>query len=140
MRRRMAKEVYIAAVGLTKVDLTGRIFASIFDLFAEAYRKAVSEDPTFVEARENLALAEHIVVYINRARLQSDTGDESELSADGFKFDNTFNEGVEIVINDESRLDAGAEAQWMRTVDTAPAEFLRIKFALEAERSRRQAP
>ena len=31
----MAREVYIASVGLTKVDLTGRIFASVFDLFSE---------------------------------------------------------------------------------------------------------
>jgi len=41
----MAKEVYIAAVGLTKVDLTGRIFASVFDLFGEAYRKALEHSP-----------------------------------------------------------------------------------------------
>jgi acetyl-CoA acetyltransferase len=39
----MAKDVYIAAVGLTKVDLTGRIFATVFDLFAEAYRKALED-------------------------------------------------------------------------------------------------
>jgi acetyl-CoA acetyltransferase len=37
--------VYIAAVGLTKVDLTGRIFASVFDLFAEAYQRALEESP-----------------------------------------------------------------------------------------------
>ncbi len=41
----MAKEVYVAAVGLTKVDLTGRIFGSVFDLFAEAYRKALEDCP-----------------------------------------------------------------------------------------------
>lgn len=41
----MAKEVYIAGVGLTKVDLTGRIFGSIFDLFGEAYRHAVADSP-----------------------------------------------------------------------------------------------
>jgi len=39
----MAKEVYVAAVGLTKVDLTGRIFASIFDLFADAYHRALED-------------------------------------------------------------------------------------------------
>ncbi len=39
----MSREVYIAAVGLTKVDLTGKIFASIFDLFSEAYRKALQD-------------------------------------------------------------------------------------------------
>jgi len=41
----MAKEVYIAAVGLTKVDLTGRIFASVFDLFRDAYRRALEQTP-----------------------------------------------------------------------------------------------
>ncbi len=41
----MAKEVYIASVGLTKVDLTGRIFTSVFDLFAEAYRRALEDSP-----------------------------------------------------------------------------------------------
>ena len=39
----MAKEVYVAAVGLTKVDLTGRIFASVFDLFADAYHRALED-------------------------------------------------------------------------------------------------
>jgi acetyl-CoA C-acetyltransferase len=41
----MAQEVYIAAVGLTKVDLTGKIFASVFDLFAEACHKALEQTP-----------------------------------------------------------------------------------------------
>ncbi|MCX5740393.1 MAG: beta-ketoacyl synthase N-terminal-like domain-containing protein, partial [Proteobacteria bacterium] len=41
----MAREVYVAAVGLTKVDLTGRIFASVFDLFAEAYHRALEDSP-----------------------------------------------------------------------------------------------
>ena len=31
------------SVGLTKVDLTGKIFATVFDLFAEAYRKALED-------------------------------------------------------------------------------------------------
>ena len=33
--------VYIAGVGLTKVDLTGKVFGSVFDLFQSAYREAV---------------------------------------------------------------------------------------------------
>ncbi len=37
------REVYIAAVGLTKVDLTGSIFGNVFDLFASAYRRALAE-------------------------------------------------------------------------------------------------
>ncbi len=41
----MAKDVYVAGVGLTKVDLTGNIFESVFDLFAPAYERAL-EDST----------------------------------------------------------------------------------------------
>ena len=36
-------EVYIAAVGLTKVDLTGDAFGNVFDLFQSAYRRALDE-------------------------------------------------------------------------------------------------
>jgi acetyl-CoA acetyltransferase len=43
--RRMAKDVYVAGVGLTKVDLTGNIFASVLDLFAEAYGRALQDSP-----------------------------------------------------------------------------------------------
>jgi len=41
--RAASRSVYVASVGLTKVDLTGNIFSSVFDLFAEAYRKALLE-------------------------------------------------------------------------------------------------
>jgi Ca-activated chloride channel family protein len=105
-----------------------------YDLAVSAFRQAVAEDPEFAAARGNLALAEYIITYLNDARLQGDTGNESELGADGFKFDNKSGEGVEIVINDTSRLEAKSEEQWMRAVDTQPGEFLRMKFALEAEK------
>ncbi|MEN8159729.1 MAG: beta-ketoacyl synthase N-terminal-like domain-containing protein [Myxococcota bacterium] len=39
----MPRPVYIASVGLTKVDLTGRVFGSVFDLFAEAFEKALAD-------------------------------------------------------------------------------------------------
>ncbi len=43
--RAMGREVYVAAVGLTKVDLTGHVFGSVFDLFSEAYRRALVDSP-----------------------------------------------------------------------------------------------
>src|SRR5215510_7318657 len=39
------REVYIAAVGLTKVDLTGSIFGNVFELFQAAYRRALVDSP-----------------------------------------------------------------------------------------------
>ena len=39
---RGGREVYIAGVGLTKVDLTGRVFGSVFDLFQNACDSAIA--------------------------------------------------------------------------------------------------
>ena len=100
----------------------------------EAYRQAVAQDPEFTQARQNLEVAEFLVRYLDRIREQGDTGDETELGADEFKFDNKQDKGKEIVINNESRLEAKSADQWMRAVDTQPSEVLRLKFALEAER------
>jgi acetyl-CoA C-acetyltransferase len=38
---RVGREVYIAGAGLTKVDLTGKVFGSVFDLFQDAYHRAL---------------------------------------------------------------------------------------------------
>ncbi len=43
--KREVREVYIAGVGLTKVDLTGKVFRSVFDLFRNAYDKAIEDSP-----------------------------------------------------------------------------------------------
>jgi hypothetical protein len=40
---RAGREVYIAGVGLTKVDLTGKVFGSVFDLFRTAYEHALED-------------------------------------------------------------------------------------------------
>jgi acetyl-CoA acetyltransferase len=45
MMRRLGRDVYIAGVGLTKVDLTGNVFVSVFDLFQAAYERAVEGSP-----------------------------------------------------------------------------------------------
>jgi Ca-activated chloride channel family protein len=63
-----------------------------------AYEQAVAEAPDWVEARENLELATYTLEYIERVREQSDTGDESELSADDYVFDNTKDRGLEMEI------------------------------------------
>ena len=39
------REVYIAGVGLTRVDLTGKVFGSVFDLFRDAYGRALEQCP-----------------------------------------------------------------------------------------------
>ena len=99
-----------------------------------SYEQAVAEAPDWPEAAENLRLARHVLEYIERAREQSDTGDESELGADDVQFDNTTERGKEIVITQESTIEAESAEKWMRSVDTETRDFLRFRFALEATR------
>lgn len=75
----MAKEVYIAGVGLTKVDLTGRIFASIFDLFADAYRSALRDSPvrTFDAVQVGVMDSEE---FENRANVATKVADQLRLT------------------------------------------------------------
>jgi Ca-activated chloride channel family protein len=97
-----------------------------------AYEQAVAEAPDWQEAQENLRLATYTREYIERAREQSDTGDESELSADDFVYDNTADRGVEIEITQESAIELESAEKWMRSVDTETSEFLRTRFLLES--------
>ena len=99
-----------------------------------AYEQAVAEAPDWVEARENFELATYTLEYIERVREQSDTGDESELSADDYVFDNTKDRGLEMEITDQSTIEMESAEKWMRGVDTETSDFLRTRFLLEATR------
>jgi Ca-activated chloride channel family protein len=99
-----------------------------------AYEQAVAEAPDWVEARENFKLATYTLEYIERVREQSDTGDESELGADDYVFDNTKDRGLEVEITQQSTIELESAEKWMRGVDTETSEFLRTRFLLEATR------
>jgi Ca-activated chloride channel family protein len=99
-----------------------------------AYEQAVAEAPDWTEAQENLELATYTLEYIERSREQSDTGDESELSADDYVFDNTKERGVEMEITQQSTIELESAEKWMRGVDTDTSDFLRTRFLLEASR------
>ena len=99
-----------------------------------AYEQAVAEDPDWAAAAENLELSRHVLQYIERAREQSDTGDETEYGADDYVFDNTQDRGVEIEITQQSTIELESAEKWMRSVDTETRDFLRTRFLLEATR------
>lgn len=108
--------------------LKGREYAKAIT----AYEQAVAEDPDWGEAAENFELARHILDYIEGVREQSDTGDESELGADGFKYDKKKEGGIEMVITGKSTIEQASAEKWMRTVDTETRDFLRTRFELES--------
>jgi acetyl-CoA acetyltransferase len=68
------REVYIAAVGLTKVDLTGSIFGNVFELFQTAYRRALADSPVreFDALQVGITNAEE---FENRANIATKVAD-----------------------------------------------------------------
>jgi Ca-activated chloride channel family protein len=100
-----------------------------------AYEQAVTEAPGWVEAQENLALARYTLDYIERAREQSDTGEESGIGADDTVYDNESKRGAETEVSRESAVEALSAEKWMRAVDTRTADFLRTRFLLESTRA-----
>lgn len=99
-----------------------------------AYEQAVADAPEWIEVAENLQLSRYVLEYIEGTREQSDTGDESELGADDYKFDNTRERGLEMIITQQSTIELESAEKWMRSVDTEISDFLRTRFELEAAR------
>jgi acetyl-CoA C-acetyltransferase len=75
----VAREVYIASVGLTKVDLTGNIFASVFDLFAEAYHRALEDSPVRAFEAVQIGIMDS-EEFENRANLAAKVADRLGLT------------------------------------------------------------
>jgi len=100
-----------------------------------AYEQAVREAPNWPQARDNLQLARYVLEYIESSREQSDTGDETELGADDYVFDNTKKRGLDMEITQQSTIEAASAEKWMRSVNTETRDFLRTRFLLEASRS-----
>ena len=75
---RGGREVYIASVGLTKVDLTGKVFGSIFDLFRNAYERATEgiTPPTFDAIQVGIMDSEE---FENRANIAAKIADRLHL-------------------------------------------------------------
>ncbi len=101
-----------------------------------AFEVALARDPQFADAAHNLEVAREIVDYVETARQQSDTGEETGEGADDVVLDNEANRGVETEIDAPADADGGllTAAEWMRTVDTRTGDFLRQRFAVEAAR------
>jgi Ca-activated chloride channel family protein len=101
-----------------------------------AFETALERDPNHPAAARNLEIAHAILVYLERAREQSDTGSGSE-GADEVVFDKESEGGAEQTLGEKDRLKVESAEQWMRTVETRTSDFLGIRFALEAAEAER---
>jgi Ca-activated chloride channel family protein len=101
-----------------------------------SFETALERDPDYPGAAGNLVVARQIVDYVEEAREQSDTGEDSGIGADDVVLDNEANRGAETDIEAPQQGGVGlmTTEQWMNTVDTRTGDFLRQRFAIEAVR------
>lgn len=97
------------------------------------YDKVLAARPDWTEARENRALAELRSKLIEQKG--GDLGDQ-KLGADKIVFDKgKENQGGQDTVLDSSQAanQQDLQAMWLRKVTTKPADFLRVKFAYQAQ-------
>lgn len=100
-----------------------------------AFETTLDRDPEYPGAKENLKTAQEILAYIERAREESDTGEDGGIGADEVVYDNEAKKGAETQIKAKDDGKAPvilSEAEWLNTVDTQTSDFLRSRFLLEA--------
>ena len=100
-----------------------------------AFEAALKLDPENAAAAHNLDVTWRIIAYLTEAREASDEGEQS-LPPDSTVEDLSGDQGKRARIDANSQLSESAADEWMRSVETRPADFLKSRFAIEAAAAR----
>ena len=100
----------------------------------EAYDEVLKAQPDNNAARTNRAIVlAALQKQEEKRRKQEEEGNNSpEEKADATRVDPEQKAGQRLRISPEDLTTAGAAEAWMREVQTSPADFLKLKFALQA--------
>ena len=97
-----------------------------------AFEIALTRRPDYPEAKNNLEVARAVLEFVETAREQSDTGEDTGIGADDVVFDNEANRGADSSIDVPKGEAAPLTGdQWMSAIDTDMGDFLRSRFLLE---------
>jgi Ca-activated chloride channel family protein len=98
----------------------------------QAYRQALAQRPTWREAQENLELVQSLIPKANKRDKEEETEDAPDIPPDQVKFDEQGRSGKRTKLQ-QAKLDPAKMAEiWMRNIQTTPADFLRLRFAIQA--------
>lgn len=102
----------------------------------QSYQQALAKRPDWREAQENLEIARIRKQRLDEAGADAaEEGTEGQLGADSIAFDNKAKDApsseTEQTAGGAASSDEQLRAQWLRRVQTSPADFLRSKFAFQ---------
>lgn len=98
---------------------------------ADAFEGALKLDPSNAAAARDLDVTRRIIAYLTETRDAEDQDSQSE-PPDDTATDLSGDQGRLARIDASSQLSEDAAEQWMRAVETKPADFLKSRFAIEA--------
>ncbi|MGB6221821.1 tetratricopeptide repeat protein [Haloferula sp.] len=107
------------------------VFLGQYQDAVASYDRALSRRPDWQAATENRNLA-----AIRAERMKSEGGDmgDQQIGADKIVFDKKKEGGQDTETNDDKPADNNStQALWLRRIQTEPADFLRNKFAYQAQ-------
>ena len=100
-----------------------------------AFEAALRLDPGNADAQADLSAVKAIRAYLEKTRDAEDEGSQSE-PPDATQNDLTGDQGKRVRVDAGSQLSEEAAEQWMRSVETRTADFLKSRFAIEAAGAR----
>jgi len=110
---------------------------------AMSYEEALRRKPDDRAARENRDLVESLVPQKKRTNEKEEEppeGQEPTYNPDEIKFDEKGKKGKKGEINQAELSVEQIQQVWMRRLQTTPSDFLRLKFAAQAEESKTSRP
>ena len=100
----------------------------------EAYDKVLKAQPGHVAAKANRAIVVALFEAQEEKRRKQEQDDSAppDEKADEMRVDARQKGGKRIQVTPQDVTTAGAAEAWMRAVQTTPADFLKMKFAIQA--------
>ncbi len=137
-----AYDFLAAAEAFRKVEtLEGRFALGNAEAQNHAYEKAIkayqdvlAQQPNHDAAKKNLAIVRAALEAAEAKRRKQEQDDSAppDLKADETKVDEKQQGGKRIQVKAGDITTPGAAEAWMRQVQTTPADFLKLKFAIQA--------
>ncbi len=103
-----------------------------------AYNRALELRPEWAPAVTNRDLVAAVLQALADAERKQDAVPDATFAPDEVVFDEQGEQGEETEIDMEAFSEEQLEEMWLRQIQTSPAEFLRAKFAIQADARSRE--
>src|SRR5262249_52425762 len=97
---------------------------------ADSYRAALAAQPDFPAARQNLALVLDLIKRLEQAEKDKEQEQGINMKPDQVKEDDQGKKGKSALMKQQKP--ETATDVWLRGLQMSPAEFLKMKFAIQA--------